>query len=136
MEELADEAINRVVNKIETLEDTYSGDPAAYFLGVAQKLILEQLKQKNREAALEMDIPAPRPSTDDPCLQVCLEAIQPESRWLILEYYQETKQDKIDNRKVLASRLNITPSALRMRVSRIREDLKKCILECRDQGVR
>lgn len=130
-EQLADETINRVVSKVPELTGNYSGEHAAYFYAVAQKLILEQLKKRNREITLEVEIPVQPPDDDDPCLVECLGKIEPESRWLILEYYQATRQVKIDNRKVLASRLNITTSTLRMRVSRIKDHLKKCILECR-----
>jgi hypothetical protein len=37
-EDLADETINRVSKKLKEIESTFSGDPARYFYGVANKV--------------------------------------------------------------------------------------------------
>src|SRR6266571_4389824 len=44
-EDLADETINRVTARVEEVANTYEGDPALYFYGVAQKLHLEYLRK-------------------------------------------------------------------------------------------
>src|SRR6185295_11350375 len=43
---LADEAINRVAKRVEEISQTYEGDPALYFYGVANKIYMEQLRKQ------------------------------------------------------------------------------------------
>jgi RNA polymerase sigma factor (sigma-70 family) len=128
-EELADETINRVIKKLDAIVPTYEGDPAHYFYAVAHHIFLESVKKK----------PPPPPAVAEPlkeaddeyeCLEKCLEQLSPESRWLIVEYYQEEKGAKISHRKALAEQLRITPDSLRMRAHRIKATLKACILDC------
>ncbi len=130
-EDLADETINRVVSKLSDIEGTYTGDRALYFYGVAKKLHLEYMKRR----------PAPTPppriefeeEADEQghaCLQDCLGRLTPDNRNLILQYYQEEKGAKIDNRKLLAGRLGIALNALRIRAHRIRSSLQSCVEEC------
>src|SRR5687767_5895715 len=45
-DDLADETINRVTAKLGDIVESYSGDPALYFYGVAQKVHLEYLRKK------------------------------------------------------------------------------------------
>jgi DNA-directed RNA polymerase specialized sigma24 family protein len=45
-EGLADETINRVARKIKDIADTYTGNPASYFYGVARIVYLEYLRRK------------------------------------------------------------------------------------------
>jgi DNA-directed RNA polymerase specialized sigma24 family protein len=132
-EELADDTINRVLSKIATVTPSYSGDPALYFYGVAQNIFLEYTKRK-----LELPLPpalqpAEQDDVDYSCLDGCLEQLDPETRWLVIEYYREDKQAKIAHRKWLAEQLGINTHTLRMRAHRIKAILKKCIIKCREQ---
>lgn len=63
-------------------------------------------------------------------LDHCLEEIGTQQRALILGYYQQEKQAKIDNRKALAESCGIDLNALRIRVCRIRMKLERCVNEC------
>src|SRR5712692_5852224 len=45
-DDLADETINRVTAKVDIIASSYSGDPALYFYGVAQKVHLEYLRSR------------------------------------------------------------------------------------------
>ena len=130
-EDLADETINRVTRKVPEIADTYVGDPALYFYNVARKIHLEYLRKRPE--------PLPPPPEPDPvedtepeyeCLEQCIEGLTPQNRQLILEYYQEDKRAKIDNRKALADRLGIALNALRIRATRIRTSLEECVREC------
>ena len=56
--------------------------------------------------------------------------LPPESRELILEYYQEDRRAKIQLRQQLADRLHIPLNALRIRTHRIRMSLEECIKSC------
>jgi RNA polymerase sigma factor (sigma-70 family) len=145
-DELADETINRVTAKLKDIGKTYSGDPALYFYGVAQKVHLEYLRNRPqlRESPLEITASgqgnlAPSPdSTDDiereyECLEKCMEQLPRQSRQLVLEYYQDEKRAKIDHRKKLADQLGIAVNALRIRAHRIRVQLQVCVQDCLQQ---
>src|SRR6185503_9588706 len=45
-EDLADDAIDRVVRRVPELMITFSGDPAHFFYGVAKKMLQECRRQK------------------------------------------------------------------------------------------
>ncbi|HEX8068909.1 MAG TPA: sigma-70 family RNA polymerase sigma factor [Pyrinomonadaceae bacterium] len=141
-EGLADETINRVADRVHELKVTYSGDRAAYFYGVVNRLIKECQREARAQVPVE-DVsgtsgPAPEAGADQEddfareydCLLACLERLSPDKRELILAYYQEEKQAKIDHRKELARRLGLDANALRVRAHRIRAALEECIARC------
>jgi DNA-directed RNA polymerase specialized sigma24 family protein len=129
-EDLADETINRVSKKLKEIESTYSGEPARYFYGVANKVHLEYIRRR--------PVPIP-PTPPDPaddiekqfaCLERCMRDLTPNNRELVLQYYQEEKRAKIDHRKNLADQLGIALNALRIRACRIRASLQQCVQTC------
>lgn len=134
-EEIADETISRVCSKGRKLKLTYEGDPALYFYGVA--------KYVYREYSADHQITLPTPVARDApeeierrhaCLERCLAGLKPESRALILRFYEGEKGEKIENRKRLAASLNINTKTLSLRALRIRRDLRECVeacMECR-----
>jgi RNA polymerase sigma factor (sigma-70 family) len=130
-EDLADETINRVARRLAEIAETYRGDPAPYFYGVAQKVYLEYLR---RRPAPKSPPPAPpAPEEEEPeyeCLERCMQRLPEESRDLVLQYYQEEKGVRIDHRRRLADRLGIALNALRIRVYRIRAGLQECVRDC------
>ena len=132
-EELADESINRVLGRIHDLAPSYSGDPALYFYGVAQNVFHEYNKRKPEPLQPPVLELAEQDDTDYDCLDKCLDQLDPETRWLIVEYYQEEKLAKIDHRKALAEQLGVNAHTLRMRAHRIKAILKKCIIKCRQR---
>jgi DNA-directed RNA polymerase specialized sigma24 family protein len=144
-EELADETINRVIGRIVEIAKGYRGDPALYFYGVAQKVFLEySRKTRGPLAHVPMDYAPVSLSTQaivlvediEPeyrCLEQCLERLVPENRDLVVRYYQQERQAKIDHRKMLASELGIAVNALRLRAHRIRLTLQRCMLDCLEQ---
>jgi DNA-directed RNA polymerase specialized sigma24 family protein len=129
-EHLADETIDRVARKLKEIEKTFTGEPARYFYGVANKVHLEYLRRKPP--------PPPPPPPDDSdevereydCLERCMQKLSSDNRELVLQYYQEEKQAKIDQRKRLADRLGIALNALRIRACRIRASLLECVQKC------
>lgn len=133
-EELADETINRVSAKVSELVGRYEGDPASFFFGVANNVHLEYRRASGRVYA-----PPPRADYDAEsaearfsCLDECLDALPADARLLVLEYYREEGQSKIDHRRALAARLRVGMNALRIRVFRIRADLERCVGRCVD----
>ncbi len=131
-EDLTDETMNRVARKVQE-GLAYTGDTAPYFYAVAHNVYLEHVKPKPH-------VPPPPPPRDaeevereHACLELCLERLQPRSRELIREFYQEEKRAKIEHRKSLAERLGMTPNALRIQAHRIRQVLLECVRQCLGQ---
>ncbi len=60
-------------------------------------------------------------------LDRCLQQLNEYDRALILEYYAGNQQERIERRRALAARLNLTLNALSIRACRIRDRLEKCL---------
>jgi RNA polymerase sigma factor (sigma-70 family) len=134
-EDLADETINRVIRRAQQMADTYQGEPAPYFIAVANNLYLEYVAKRHTRSQLPPELPQqpdPDPEEDREynCLDRCMQELKPANRDLLLQYYQEDKQAKIDHRKKLADEIGIAPNALRIRAHRIRVTLQQCIDNC------
>jgi DNA-directed RNA polymerase specialized sigma24 family protein len=132
-DDLADETINRVTTKLPAIGETYTGDPALYFYGVAQKVHLEYLRQNRPRPTPPPAVDATADEYEYECLDQCLNGLPGENRRLVLEYYQDVKRAKIDHRRKLAEQLGIAVNALRIRAHRIRSQLHKCVLVCLEQ---
>lgn len=131
-EDLADETINRVMKRLPEIHDTYVGEPARYFHGVARYVILEVNRRK--EIAVEevpvVSIEAEVHSDEYDCLVKCLRFLAAEKRELILDYYIYDGRDKIEQHQRMANELGITDGALRGRAHHVRGSLEKCIHDC------
>jgi DNA-directed RNA polymerase specialized sigma24 family protein len=132
-EDLADETINRVIRRMQDLADSYTGDPALYFYGVARNVHLEYVKKNPAPPALPPPDPPDRKELEYGCLERCMAKLTPENRRLVLEYYKEEKQAKIVHRRQLAAQLGIAVNALRIRAHRIRAGLQSCVETCLKQ---
>jgi DNA-directed RNA polymerase specialized sigma24 family protein len=130
-DELADETINRVILKIneEKIENKL-----AYCYGVARNVYRESLrKERNHLDIDEVTLAAkspPEQSFSGECLDKCLGELSPENRNLILDYFSEVKLAKIELHRRISEGLEMTQTALRMRVMRIKSKLKICVQEC------
>lgn len=129
-EELADETIDRVARRVVDIQETYVGDKALYFLGVANNVHHEFLKRPAiSEPPLQNENVEAKEHTHF-CLDKCVNNMPDDSKQLIRRYYAEEKQAKIDLRKQLAEELGVNLSSLRLRALRIREKLQVCIERC------
>jgi DNA-directed RNA polymerase specialized sigma24 family protein len=130
-EDLSDETINRVVLKI---DEERIENKLAYFYGVARNVYLESLRKEKMHVNVDdIDPAAPPPGEpvfSDDCLNKCLAELPEENRALILDYYSEDKQAKIDLHKKLSEGLKTSQTALRMKIVRIKQRLKGCLTEC------
>jgi DNA-directed RNA polymerase specialized sigma24 family protein len=133
-DDLADEVLDRVARKIDSGEqiDDYSN----YAYGVARLLYLESLKKHTKEQAVIISMPV-KNSTDETeedsrlsCLERCLQTLSENNRVMILNYYRNDKQAKIDYRKKLAEKFELSPNALRIKTLRIRAKLEDCVFKC------
>ena len=136
-EEIADEALNRFIRRLPELIHTYSGDPFPYILRIARNVQHEREKRQPLPLPENLDeVPAEPVDTDEidervhDCLDQCLSKLEPKSRTLLMDYYQNEKQDKIDFRKILAEQLGIAKNALRLRVHRLRNNVHACMNSC------
>jgi RNA polymerase sigma factor (sigma-70 family) len=138
-EDMADDVINRVLDKLPKLLQTYEGKPAHYFYGVAKKVAFEYSGKKKRHLELtELNSPtvAPAQYKDDDsekiheCLEHCMQRLTPHNREMITAYYSKDKQEKIDSRRELAKEMGVELETLRVQAYRIRATLEKCIKRC------
>jgi DNA-directed RNA polymerase specialized sigma24 family protein len=132
-EELADETINRVVLKAERLAETYVGDPALYFYGVAQIVYKEALRKPPPVVVCPPVENSENIEQQHQCLEQCMLQLSESNRELVLEYYQGDKRAKIERRKALAEKLGVAPNALRIRAHRIRLTLQDCVRSCLEE---
>jgi DNA-directed RNA polymerase specialized sigma24 family protein len=147
-DELADETLNRVARTLEETGTIGIRPPARYCYVVARFVLLEDLRRREHAHSRLGDppgqnaSPVPDITTDEPdegaglreqrleCLERCLQNLKPEQRELIIEYYRDTRREKIERRRELAARLGISMNALAVRACRIRDILEACVAAC------
>jgi DNA-directed RNA polymerase specialized sigma24 family protein len=132
-EDHADEALNRVVRKIDDGEEIR--DPSTYVFGIARMMLLEINRAGEKERATLNRLPMA--ATIDPeseetqlradSLRRCLAMLSGKDRELITQYYEGDGPSKITRRKELAFRLGLQLNALRIRACRLREKLEQCM---------
>lgn len=136
----ADETLNRVARKIDEGANVYNLN--AYIQGVAKLVKAESLRnplRKHLDIEEAYDLAATIAEDPDKterrvCLDRCLGNLPEESREIIITYYENEKGIRIKCRKQLATRLGITPNALRINAHRIRMSLETCVRECLAHG--
>ncbi|MDX6402985.1 MAG: hypothetical protein QOH70_440 [Blastocatellia bacterium] len=130
-DELADETINRVILKS---SEEQIENKIAYCYGVARNVYRESLRKERTHLDIdEVSIAAKAPeeqSFSGECLDQCLGKLSPENRNLLLDYFSEAKLAKIQLHRQISARLEMTQTALRMRVMRTKQKLKICVQEC------
>jgi DNA-directed RNA polymerase specialized sigma24 family protein len=134
-EECADETLDRLLRKIAEVEVQ---DVRKYARGIARLVLLEwQRRPPSVSLSDDPDLAnavATTPKPEDPplqdCFDRCLAELPAESRDLVLQYYVAERRAKIDIRRGLARTLNISESALRNRVQRVRDRLERCVQTC------
>lgn len=143
-EGLADETLNRVGRTLEEQGTIHARPPAKYCYVVARFVLLEDIRYQRRYVDLHEQAASARVAAasgawrgaSDPetvhegrmeCLDRCLQELKPDQRELVVDYYRDSRRDKIDRRRGLAARLGITKNALGIRVLRIRDALLACI---------
>jgi len=139
--DLADETLNRVSRRLEEAGTIDDMPPARYCYIVARYVFLEYLRNPDyARAGLASNLAtAPRGADEEAqqederrlgCLERCLGQLTDADRALILDYYDGETRARIDRRRALAARLQITANALTIRACRIREKLATCVSTC------
>lgn len=136
---LADITMDRVASKLTPeVIDNWEGDKKRYFYRVAYYIVLESRVKQVDEVEVPTDLVAEEVDIDEEidsereldCLDRCIEKLAEKKRELIRKYYIGARAIKIENRKKLAKKLNLTLPQLRVQALRIRKGLKSCIEEC------
>jgi DNA-directed RNA polymerase specialized sigma24 family protein len=146
-DELADETLNRIGRTLEKTTITIR-PPARYCYVVAKFVLLEDFRRERQHVALDESrseasaVGARLARVDDgmalterrlECLDRCLDELKPEQRELVVDYYRDTRRQKIERRREIAKRLGISMNALGIRACRIRSALESCVERCRKE---
>jgi DNA-directed RNA polymerase specialized sigma24 family protein len=136
-DELADETLHRIARRLDEQGAISEAPPARYCYIVARYVFLEYLReagaQRKASRQLQADLDARFDSANETlldCLDRCLEELSEGDRRLILEYYRGEQRTKIESRRALAVRLDLTSNALSIRACRIRNRLEACVKRC------
>ena len=133
---LADETMNRVIKKIDTLDLEQPVDNITIFYGFAKYVHHEYLRdnngnhyQLNEEFPIKQveEITATYSEKELICLDNCLNELSVDEKKLIVKYFSKEKDEKILLRKKIMKDLGINANTLHVRVYRIKERLKKCV---------
>jgi DNA-directed RNA polymerase specialized sigma24 family protein len=128
-EDLADETLNRVAERLAAGLELCNKDGDSYFLGVARKVALEA-EQMHRVESVDLGDTlnaAEDPTEDEPleALQQCLESLTEGQRDLVVRYHDLHR--RANERKILADGLGITMNSLRIRIHRLVRQLEECV---------
>jgi DNA-directed RNA polymerase specialized sigma24 family protein len=129
---LFDKTVDIVVRKIESCAQ-YS-NPLAYCYGVARNVWYEDTRER-KLVAIDGDIASfehPDPKVRElelQCLDRCLTQLSSGDREIIVQYHAGHGRDKIEARKLLAAGTGGT-NVLRIRMCRIRKELRICVVAC------
>lgn len=136
-EEHVDDTFDRVARKL--AEGLFIENIGGYAYRVARFVFLETLKApESRRTVLEPH--HGRPASDASaaadkerrlaCLDDCLRHLPADNRELIVAYYRDEGQVRIEGRRRLAERLGLRAEALANRAQRLRHKLERCVGAC------
>jgi len=142
-EDLADETLSRVARRLEEEGKIESETPAKYCYITARFVFMESLRGKEKQnvpldetliqrAAAETDENDEKEKMLD-CLEDCTGKLEAQNREIILGYYVGEERTKIENRRAIAARLEISVNALSIRACRIRDKLENCVKKCAEK---
>jgi DNA-directed RNA polymerase specialized sigma24 family protein len=138
-EELADQTMDRVMERAADMSLNFEGDPTLYFYGVGKNVLLEYSRRQQVHLGLyeAADKTAVEPDPDlefqSACFDKCLVELDEHELELITSYYSHNARKKGEFRRRIAKENNITIANLRIRVFRIRNKLRECVENCCDK---
>jgi len=150
-DDLADETLSRVGQKLQEKGEITDLSPAHYCYVIAKFVFLEHIRRAEHSHARLEEVSAPGrrgvalPEQPPPdlasaggeqmldCLDRCLKKLPRADGDLILDYYQGEQREKIQRRRQIAARLGLSANALSIRACRIRAKLEACVRSCCDR---
>jgi DNA-directed RNA polymerase specialized sigma24 family protein len=130
---LADEAIDRLSRRIAQGQAVDSIE--AYLLGIARLIAMEEGRRERNRVVLEnrtlWNISHPSDTSIEEeeritAIEGCLRKLAHEDREFLQRYYTGDHADRINVRRSLAQRLELSPGALRKRAFRLRAMVEAC----------
>jgi DNA-directed RNA polymerase specialized sigma24 family protein len=140
-EELADETLNRLAKKVAQGEEIR--ELIRYCYGLARWICVEYHRNPQSKPVPFENVPIMPVVIPDPlvekerlkCLHHCLGELTVEEKDMIIKYCDDSDQPHQWARRDLVEQMNISPTALRIRVSRIKKKLKACYYDCLEHGL-
>ena len=126
-ESLADETIVRLLKNVNNGQKISSQSPYSYVYGIATNVFHEYLRVRKKNVVLtDLSYLSEQVFTpEDDCGPLCLKKLEPEKLELLVHYYL----DKEDRDKIAEEQLS-SINALRLKIHRIKQELKRCWEEC------
>ena len=148
-QQLADETLDRIAKKP---DDYPIVNVAEFAFGIARNV----RREAARKVALRRDLAEAeeeKPEHNEPnpedtivsrldmarrlaCLRRCMSALPREEKQLFQQYHAAESEALDEHRQRLAKALGVSPSTLRMRISRIRKRLENCFENCVERSTR
>jgi DNA-directed RNA polymerase specialized sigma24 family protein len=136
-EDLVDETVDRVARRLHGGDTVRHPEFGAYVHGFARIVLRESWSRPRLVRAHEAALPQ-APAAEQlvaerrsRCLDLCLARLPPESRRLLLAYYQaENGAAKIASHRKLAAELEVSGANLRVKLHRLRLELEGCLRSC------
>lgn len=132
--DLADEAINRVAEKLLKPDENNPIYSTQFIYGVARLIYLEQTNKRKTVNIDDQNITAETEFSEggdkQDCMKNCLQQLAEADRLLIVQYYNVEKNTKAELREKVAVRHQISLNNLRVKIKRIREKLLDCRKKC------
>jgi hypothetical protein len=133
---LADEVVNRVAVRIDTVKKNYP-DPLRCCLGFVENVYREYIKEQQKidnQIQPDSSRDPDELEKEDQCLTECLETLTQPDRKFFIRYFQGEGRARIDARKKLAKELRITANALRIKAHHLRMQMHQCMVTCLSQS--
>lgn len=132
-EELADETLNRVAQKIAEGQDPQN--LMAFCYGFARWVWVEHRKKyANRQVDLDEAPPTVFRGDEEIDLkekkavfEKCLQKLPPAEAQMLIEYWYHDELSHSDARREMALRLGLSPTALRIKIHRIKAKIEDCL---------
>ena len=136
-EELTDTVFDRMVKKISAGEIVENAE--AYGLAVAKFVLLEAQRENFKTTELEENSGKTILAENDfdklkqmrlKCLDKCLHELPEEKRRLLIDYFDTDEKTLIPKRKSIAENIGVNLNTLRIRISRLKSKVEKCMKKC------
>lgn len=142
-EDLSDKVLNAAMEHFLKQNALLLGQPLPYIFGIARNVYRQYL---NKQISMDGDVDWQRLSFPDVseetsekerrsvCLRNCLREMKDQERQLFLLYYLK-KNEALDEYRIrLAKQFGLTINALRLKMMRLRDQLRACITSCQQKA--
>ncbi len=126
---LADETIVRLLKNVKQGQMTSSETPYKYVYAIAHNVFREHRRETEKHPMVPYDDAVRTWTLESPdgCRELCLKRLPNEKLELLNQYY-------LLDRQVLAKKLQLSISGLRVRIHRIKEELRTCCEDCQKRS--